>query len=199
MKLRTIQIKGTGLFKMNRFPDSIFLKKDPAMVDYNFTNSADKMDYGKSRMTKFGLSMVVLAVCLILYYLGFFGTYEGPLNPQNIGQTLDAWGLSKAHVAYLFMVLFVLLLIWNWLFNIISILTGKRFFCLVVGPDGKRCEAKVSRKKRIDAEGRKSIRYICENGHVSAKAHFYPVKKGPWGYCLCLAMALVSGMCVYWI
>jgi len=162
-------------------------------------NPSENWDDIRYRITRFGLTIVVMAVCFILYYLGFFGTYDGPLNPGNLGQALDARGVDKAHIAWLFMGMFGLLLTWNWIYNAATLLKGKRLTCPAQAPDGGCCGAGVERRKLDDAQGNRHTRFICENGHVSASARFHPVKKGPWSYCMCLALALISGMCVYWI
>lgn len=165
----------------------------------NSVNPADQWEFMRYRLFRFGLSMVVMAACFILYYLGFFGTYDGPLNPRNLGRILDAHGVARAHVAWFFLALFVLLLTWNWILNLVSLLRGRRLVCQVFDEQGRACGARVFREKRIDSTGKKSIRFACVNGHVSASARFRPVKKGPWTYCLCMAVALISGMCIYWI
>ncbi|MBS3758278.1 MAG: hypothetical protein KGY61_06410 [Desulfobacterales bacterium] len=169
------------------------------MKGQNSANPTDPWNYARYRLRGFGLTMIVTGGGLILYYLGLFGTYEGPLTPNNIGHTLDDWGVSKSHIAWFFMALFILLLTWNWVFNTVSLLKGKRLSCRITEADGCCCGAKVSRNKIMDGKGNKSIRYICEKGHVATQAHFHSVKKGPWSYCLCLAMGLISGMCIYWI
>jgi len=169
------------------------------MIRQNSINPTDHWDYIRYRLRGFGISMIVLAGCLMLYYLGFFGTYEGPLNPQNLGHVLDNRGISKSHIAYLFIGLFILLLTWNWVFNLVSLLTDNRRYCLEVDEENRCCGAKVSKDAIFNASGEKVTRYKCRNGHISARARFEPVRKGPWGYCLCLALALISGMCIYWI
>ncbi len=169
------------------------------MGEKDLNSSYGTLDYIRFRLRRFGISMIVLAFCLILYYLGFFGNHEGPLNPGRLGQALDARGMDKHHTACLFIALFFLLLTWNWVFNMVSLIRGKRLVCLAADREGVLCGARVYRESYADPEGNKRLCYRCEKGHVSSSARFMPIRKGPWSYCICLAAAFISGMCIYWI
>lgn len=169
------------------------------MVDNKFRNPSDQWELIRYRLVRFGLTVVVLAACSILYYLGFFGTYDGPLHPQNIGRSLSSHGINRDHVAWFFITLFFVLLTWNWFLNAFCLLSGKRLTCVAVNKKGHQCGARVCRQKKVNSKGNESTFFVCESGHVFSIAHFQPIKKGPWNYCICIAMAMISGMCIYWI
>lgn len=67
--------------------------------------------------------MVVMGLSFVLYYLGLFGEVEGPLTPERIGDRLAAMGVSGDHLFYLFLLLTVIAVTWNWLYNA----TGRLF------------------------------------------------------------------------
>jgi len=167
--------------------------------DQSSNSPGREWEYLRFRLRRFGLCLIGMTVCLLLYYLGFFGTYNGPLNPQNIGKFLDAYGVDKGYIAYFFIGLTIVLLIWNWILNTFNLFRGKKLTCQVV-EDDCYCQAKIVKKRRVKkVNGRTGIEYVCSKGHTATLAHFHPVKKGPWSYCLCLAMDLISGLCIYWI
>ncbi len=74
-------------------------------------------DNTKNQIRKFGYNMIVLAISIGLYYLGFFGTAEGPLNPSGIGQKLKSAGFNGHHLLFALSVLFIISLTWNWIYN----------------------------------------------------------------------------------
>lgn len=86
----------------------------------NFMENNDKpgfSDNTRYQLKKFGYNMVALALSIGLYYLGFFGTVEGPLNPSAIGQYLRSFGFSRYHLLFVLFVLFVISLTWNLIYN----------------------------------------------------------------------------------
>ena len=74
-------------------------------------------DNARNQLRRFGYNMVALALSIGLYYLGFFGTVEGPLNPSAIGQHLKTMGFSGKHLLYILFILFAVSLTWNWIYN----------------------------------------------------------------------------------
>ena len=72
----------------------------------------------RNRLQNFGLTMVVMGISFALYYLGFFGGVPGPLSPERIGDVLSGMGISDRHLLILCLVLTVVALTWNWLYNI---------------------------------------------------------------------------------
>ena len=76
-------------------------------------------DNARYQLKKFGYNMVALALSIALYYLGFFGTVEGPLNPSILGQHLKSFGFARYHLFFSLFILFVISLTWNWIYNLV--------------------------------------------------------------------------------
>ncbi|MBF0119857.1 MAG: hypothetical protein HQK79_13565 [Desulfobacterales bacterium] len=130
-------------------------------------------------LNRLGINMIVIGGSLILYYLGFFGQVEGPLNPSSLGQSLADLNITKFHVFIAFIVLTVITISWNWVYNIICHLNGWRLTCNGKNEEGELCHSIVKRTKSIDKKtGAKMYQYICTKGHTRLEAHFHPVQKG---------------------
>lgn len=71
----------------------------------------------QSRLQNLGLSMMVMGLSFVFYYLGFFGGVEGPLSPGRIGDALARLGFSGRHLLMLCLSLTAIALTWNWLYN----------------------------------------------------------------------------------
>jgi hypothetical protein len=143
-------------------------------------------DFLRKRLAHFGLTMIVMGICFALYYLGFFGAVDGPLNPARLGKSLAGIGIAKIHVLALFVSLLIIAVTWNWIFNWISLLTGSRLTCKKkVDNEGSICGAPALRKKVVHKKtGRAIPQYECINGHKLSEAYFHPVKKGTLGHTL---------------
>ena len=142
-------------------------------------------EFLRQRLTRFGLTMIVMGVCFPLYYLGLFGTVEGPLNPANLGASLDSMGVSRIHMLVFFLCLTIIGITWNWLYNLISLQIGLRFTCNKTNDNGSPCGAPVTRKKIIHKKsGIVALKYTCTHGHKRPEAHFHPVKKGTFSHTL---------------
>jgi hypothetical protein len=143
-------------------------------------------DFLRQRLTHFGLTMIVMGICFPLYYLGLFGTVDGPLNPARLGTSLAGIGIAKIHMLALFISLLIIAVTWNWIYNWVSLLKGSRLTCIKkVDNEGDVCGALVSRKKVLNKKtGIVIPRYECINGHKLPEAHFHPVKKGTLGHTL---------------
>jgi hypothetical protein len=126
--------------------------------------------------TKFGLNMIVMAICFALYYLGLFGGVEGPLTVTNIGRGLAEAGLTSDHFQALLVALFAIALCWNWVVNLLAHATGQRLTCSAGGPEQGFCGAPVERAR--PAGDAAEWVYTCAHGHRRAEAHFHPVRKG---------------------
>ncbi len=100
-------------------------------------------------------------------------------------QRLTHFGLTMIVMA-LFISLLVIAVIWNWIFNWVSLLKGSRLTCIKkVDNEVAVCGAPVSRKKVLNKKtGIVIPRYKCINGHKLPEAHFHPVKKGTLGHTL---------------
>ena len=141
----------------------------------------------QKRLIRFCMSMLVMVICFPLYYLGLFGSVEGPLNPAAIGDTLAGMGVTQKHAMLLFLSFLIIAVSWNWIFNLVSMLMGSRLSCSRPTAGGRPCAARVKRERRLDQKsGRKVFHYTCEKGHKRNEAHFHPVKKGTISHSLWL-------------
>jgi hypothetical protein len=155
----------------------------------------------RNRLYNFGLTMIVMGASFILYYLGLFGTVDGPLTPANMGATLSGLGVTQRHVIIVLLSLLICALSWNWIFNLTSAFIGARMTCKAMGKDDDGvCGAVVKRIRHVSKRsGQTVVGYICTHGHRRTEAHFHPVKKGPISNtaCLaCLAFVLIAVFCV---
>ena len=143
--------------------------------------------------------MSVMAISIGLYYLGFFGSIDGPLHPARIGAKLNRLGFTQIHLLITFIALFAVTVAWNWIYNVVNRWTGRRFICLDKDTSGNTCGAAAKLKKNHDqkATGNRRV-FVCDKGHTNINAQFLPVKKGRWGYTLCAAMlTVVCGITIY--
>ena len=156
----------------------------------------------RSRLYHFGLTMVVMGASFILYYLGLFGTVDGPLTPANMGAALSGLGVTQRHVIMVLLSVLIFALSWNWVFNLTSALIGARMTCKATqkGDDDELCGAPVKRTRHASKRtGQTVVEYVCPNGHRRSEAHFHPIKKGSISNtaCLaCLAFVLIAVFCV---
>ncbi|MGA6924324.1 MAG: hypothetical protein WBY88_01515 [Desulfosarcina sp.] len=157
--------------------------------------------FGRSRLYHFGLTMVVMGASFILYYLGLFGTVDGPLSPDNVGAFLSGLGVTRHHVIMMLLSILIFALSWNWVFNLTSAIVGARMTCKagLKEVDGV-CGAPVKRTRRTSKRSRQTVvEYVCPHGHRRSDAHFHPVKKGTISntvWVACLAFVLISVLCV---
>jgi len=131
------------------------------------------------RLIRMSLSTLVMILCFPLYYLGLFGSVEGPLNPDRIGDFLAGMGVTKTHSLVFFLSFLIIAVSWNWIHNIVSLLVGSRLTCNKLDEEGKPCGARVERRKAEQKKtGQKVAQYVCAHGHKRPDAHFHPVRKG---------------------
>lgn len=71
----------------------------------------------QTRLQNFGLSMIVMGISFLLYYMGLFGGVEGPLEPAKIGDTLASLGVSNYHILGICLLLMIISLTWNHVYN----------------------------------------------------------------------------------
>jgi len=154
----------------------------------------------RSRLQSFGLTMIVMGACFIFYYLGLFGTVEGPLTPARIGTALSSLGMTQRHVIAILLSILIAAVSWNWLFNLTSLLAGHRMTCTARPKGADRvCGAPVKRTRHIaKRSGRRVVVYVCACGHRRPEAHFHPLKKGTvsntiWLACLVFVIIAVLG------
>ena len=137
------------------------------------------MSFVHKRLVRMSLSTVVMILCFPLYYLGLFGSVEGPLNPARIGDSLAGMGVTKTHSLVFFLSFLIIAVSWNWIYNIVSLLMGHRLTCNKLDEEGKPCGARVERRKVEQKKtGQKVTQYVCANGHKRPDAHFHPIRKG---------------------
>jgi hypothetical protein len=137
------------------------------------------LSFVQKRLFRMFASMLVMVLCFPLYYLGLFGSVEGPLNPARIGDSLAGMGVTKTHSLVFFLSFLIISVSWNWIYNIVSLLLGSRLTCNKADEEGKPCGARVERRKVEQKKtGQKVAQYVCANGHKRPDAHFHPVQKG---------------------
>lgn len=134
----------------------------------------------QQRVLRSCLSMLVMIICIPLYYLGFFGYVDGPLHPDRIGQALAGMGVTRIHSMVFFLSLFIVSVSWNWIYNLVSLCVGARMTCeRKTDLKGTFCGAPVKRNRVLRKRtGRVAAQYVCSHGHKSPEAHFHPIKKG---------------------
>ncbi|UCF93313.1 MAG: hypothetical protein JSW39_03895 [Desulfobacterales bacterium] len=153
--------------------------------------------YGQQRLYSFGLTMIVMGACFGLYYLGFFGSVEGPLDPGQVGERLVHLGVTRTHVLAFALLIIAVSASWNWIYNLVSFAIGSRLTCNLRDPQETLCGAPVKREKiGLPKNGRPLRRYLCSQGHKRPAAHFHPVKKGIVGHTLWVT-ALIFGLIVF--
>ena len=154
----------------------------------------------RSRLHNFGLTMVVMGASFFLYYLGLFGTVDGPLTPANMGTALSGMGVTRQHVIVVLLSVLIFAISWNWVFNLTSALIGARMTCKASGNcDDGFCGAPVKRVRHISKRtGQEVVEYVCPSGHRRSDAHFHPIKKGSVSntvWMACLAFVLIAAFC----
>ena len=151
----------------------------------------------QKRLIRFCLSMLVMVICFPLYYLGFFGSVDGPLNPSRIGETLGSMGVTRTHCMIMFLTFLIISASWNWIYNMVSMLMGSRLSCTKANVAGKPCGAHVKRTRTPDDQSNRfAARYVCTRGHERPDALFHPVKKGAvshtvWLISLCFCIIVL--------
>jgi len=154
--------------------------------------------YGQQRLFHFGVTMIVMGASFFLYYLGFFGRVDGPLNPAQLGEQLAVSGVSKAHLIILAAVLVLLSLCWNWIFNLACLRLGRRLTCSCVDEDANTCGATVRRQAASQKKnGSRAQDYVCDHGHIQSQAHFHPLKKGTVGHMLWVTALMFAFVVFY--
>ena len=143
----------------------------------------NSLSFIQKRLIRMFLSMMVMILCFPLYYLGLFGSVEGPLNPSRIGASLAGMGVTKTHSVVFFLSFLIIALSWNWIYNMVSLTIGARLTCNKTDEEGKPCGARVERRKVEQKKtGQKVAQYVCTNGHKRPDAHFHPVQKGTFSH-----------------
>jgi hypothetical protein len=159
----------------------------------------NSLSFVQKRLFRMFASMLVMILCFPLYYLGLFGSVEGPLNPERIGDSLASMGVTKTHSLVFFLSFLIIAVSWNWIYNIVSLLMGHRLTCNKKDEEGKPCGVRVERRKAVQKKtGQKLTEYVCANGHKRPDAHFHPVQKGRFSHTVWL-VALVFSVVVFFL
>lgn len=143
-------------------------------------NAPSERRFARGRLRSFGLTMIVMGISFFLYYLGFFGGVDGPLAPERMGAALADLGVGRRHVIVLLVSVTLGAVAWNWIFNLTSLVAGRRMTCSHVDKrTGDVCGTAVERLRHVSRRsGQTVVEYRCENGHRRPEAHFHPVRKG---------------------
>ena len=154
--------------------------------------------YGQQRLRHFGVTMIVMGISFIFYYLGLFGKVDGPLNPSRLAEGLSGWGVSKTHIMMIAAGLTLLALSWNWIYNLTGFLLGRRRTCSRTDERGNVCGKPVGKKKTMRVkDGHSTTRYVCALGHRRTDAHFHALKKGTIGHMLWVISAIFTCIVFY--
>jgi hypothetical protein len=144
----------------------------------------------QTRMQNFGLTMIVMGASFGLYYLGLFGTVEGPLHPAHIGDRLAASGFTDRHLLILLLSLTGIAIVWNWVYNSFCRLLGRRLTCAGQAENADGCCPAAVRREGAD-------RYVCTAGHIQPEARFHPLAKGTIGHFIWMMFAIFSAIVIY--
>jgi hypothetical protein len=141
-------------------------------------------------MHHFGWTMIVMGASFGLYYLGLFGSVDGPLRPEHIGDQLAAVGFTRPHLLLLLVSLLGIAVVWNWLFNAICRLLGLRLTCAcrMEASDGF-CPAPVRRVRRGH--------YVCAEGHTRPNGRFHALKKGTVAHFIWMMFLIFGAIVVH--
>ena len=137
------------------------------------------LSFIQQRIFRLCLSIVVMLICIPLYYLGLFGNVAGPLNPSHLGERLAALGVTEKHAMIFFLSCLIISVAWNWIFNLVSLVMGSRLTCNKMMDGNTPCGSPVRRNKLVHKKtGQVVTQYVCEKGHKRPEAHFHPLRKG---------------------
>jgi hypothetical protein len=104
-------------------------KTDPFKKESLYARWWNSRNFIQKRIIRFCLAMLVMILCFPLYYLGFFGSVDGPLNPSRLGEQLGNIGVTKTRMLIFFISLAAISVSWNWIYNLISMLMCSRLTC----------------------------------------------------------------------
>ncbi len=105
-----------------------------------------------------------------LYYLGFFGTVEGPLNPEKISAAVAGSNIGSGHLLAGLFLIFLVSISWNWVYNMIN-----------------RIKIDRAATGHSQSAGKQKIEPVT----------FQPVRKGPWSHTIWAGSLMgLIGFCV---
>ena len=143
--------------------------------------------------------MIVMGASFGLYYLGLFGTVDGPLAPARMGTTLAEMGVNQRHVIVMLLSVLIAAVSWNWVYNFASLISGQRMTCNAVDKaTAEVCGAAVQRYKHVSKRGGQTVvEYRCPHGHRRPEAHFHPVRKGTLSHTIWIGCAIFTLIAIF--
>lgn len=156
-------------------------------------NHTGRGNPNQRRLIGFFVNMVVMVLSIMLYYLGLFGTVDGPLNVTNIARVISSAGITTNDVQIILVILFVIALTWNWILNMVARRSGWNYSCAAGTKEKRPCGQLVRRGP--DGGGQGWV-YTCPSGHRRTEALFHPIRKGNLATSL-LMVALVCCVMFY--
>lgn len=153
----------------------------------------------RGRIRYCGINLVVMGASFVLYYLGLFGGgVDGPLRPENMGEWLAGVGVTRHHAVVMFAAVALCAVSWNWMFNLIAHLSGRRLTCNATDPQGDVCGAPVKRVSMGENCNGQMTLYICSLGHRCKQAHFHAIRKGIVGKTI-VAITVTFSLMAYFL
>lgn len=124
----------------------------------------------RHQMKRLVLTLASLGGSIGLYYLGFFGTMEGPLNPEKISAALAGGTIVPGHLIAGLFLIFLISISWNWVYNMFN-----------------RIKIDRAATRHSQTAGKQKI----------APVTFQPVRKGPWSHTIWAGSLMgLIGFCV---
>ncbi len=124
----------------------------------------------RQQVTRLLVTLVSLGGSIGLYYLGFFGTLEGPLNPEKISAALAGSNIGPGHLLAGLFLIFLVSISWNWVYNMFN-----------------RIKVDRAATRHSQTAGKQKI----------APVTFQPVRKGPWSHTIWAGSLMgLIGFCV---
>ena len=161
---------------------------------YDPVNRPRGNDQRSDLLARFGCQMVVIGICFPLYYLGFFGSVNGPLHPALLGERLLDMGITRTHVLMISSFIVLLTLIWNWVHNWVSRRFGYHLTCTMIKDRDTSCNAPIRQKSWVPTENGSGVwEYMCVQGHRQPQASYNAVRKGPYSHMVWITAMLLLG------
>ena len=139
--------------------------------------------------------MAVMGASFALYYMGFFGGgVSGPLQPASIGDWLANLGFRPRHLLAGFVLLTVLSMTWNWVYNALNRRFRWKLRCTAALNDSGGSCTELIVKRTGPESGRQ---YICRAGHTCDRVEIAVLRKGTLGHFLWMMFLIFSAIVYY--
>lgn len=124
----------------------------------------------RQQVMRLVVTLASLGGSIGLYYLGFFGTLEGPLNPEKISAAVADSDIGPGHLLAGLFLIFLVSISWNWVYNLIN-----------------RIKIDRAATRHMQTAGKQKIEPVT----------FQPVRKGPWSHTIWAGSLMgLIGFCV---